>query len=89
MQIVKVQDVNNYWAFLGSELLAQNGEKTHALRPTLYFVPWITYNDKFTDSNLQDSQHSFKSVVCKELKNNGVSANECEATVEKWGSRRA
>lgn len=73
----------------GSELLAANGEKTHALKPSLYFVPWITYNGKFTSENLQNSQSNFKAVVCEELGNMGVSPAECEPTVEKWGARRA
>ncbi|OXA50758.1 Gamma-interferon-inducible lysosomal thiol reductase [Folsomia candida] len=73
----------------GSELLARNGVETHALRPKLYFVPWITYNGVFSEENLQNSQDSFKTVVCSELKKNGVSASECDATEEKWGARRA
>jgi interferon gamma-inducible protein 30 len=75
----------------GSELLNRNGIQTHALKPKLYFVPWITYNGVFTAENLQNSQDNFKTVLCDELKkiNNGVSPTECDATVEKWGSRRA
>lgn len=73
----------------GSKLLARNGERTHALVPKLYFVPWITYNGEFTEENLQNSQDNFKTVVCSELKKTGVSPVECEATVEKWGARRA
>jgi interferon gamma-inducible protein 30 len=73
----------------GSELLAQNGQKTHALTPKLYFVPWITYDGKFDDDKLQSSQTSFKSVVCNELKDNGVSPPECEATRESWAARMA
>lgn len=73
----------------GSQLLAINGEKTHSLVPKLYFVPWVTFNGEFTSDNLQNSQVDFKTVVCNELKTNGVSVTECEPTIEKWGARRA
>lgn len=73
----------------GDELLASNGRQTHALRPKLYFVPWIRYNKVFTEENLENSQHNFKSVLCAELKKSEVNPPECEATVEKWGARRA
>jgi len=59
----------------GNELLVRNGEKTHNLNPQLYFVPWITINGKFTEDNLIDSQKDFKSVVCRELVENGIKAN--------------
>jgi hypothetical protein len=60
----------------GAKLLAQNGEKTHALKPTLHFVPWVTYDGEFTEENLHNSQSSFKTVVCNELRKNGVSSGE-------------
>jgi len=73
----------------GSQLLAANGEKTHSLVPKLYFVPWITYNGEFTPEKHQSSQYDFKSVICSELKVNGVTPTECEPTTENWGARRA
>jgi len=73
----------------GSELLAKNGEETHALKPKVYFVPWVTYNGKFDDQKLQTSQTDFKSVVCSELGDSGVSVQECEPTKETWAARRA
>jgi len=73
----------------GSQLLADNGEKTHGLKTKLYFVPWITYNGEFSDDKLQNSQRNFKGVLCDELKANGVSPTECGPTVEKWSARRA
>jgi len=73
----------------GNELLAISGRQTHALRPRLHFVPWIRYNKVFTEDNLEHSQDNFKSVICAELKKSEVNPPECEATVEKWGARRA
>jgi len=73
----------------GNELLASNGRHTHALRPRLHFVPWIRYNKVYTEENLENSQDNFKGVLCAELKKSEVNPAECEATVEKWGARRA
>jgi len=64
-------------SFEGEELLAANGNKTHALSPKLYFVPWITFNGEFTEDNLQNSQSNFKNVVCDELSTLGVNESEC------------
>jgi len=64
-------------SFEGQELLAANGKQTHALSPKLYFVPWITYNDVFTEDNLQNSQTNFNSVVCEELSSLGVEGPDC------------
>jgi len=73
----------------GNELLASHGRQTHALRPKLYFVPWIRYNKAFTEDNLENSQDNFKSVLCAELKKSEVNPPECEATIDKSGARRA
>lgn len=51
----------------GDDILAQLGDKTHAVQPTITFVPTIIYNDVF-DQDLQDaSLIDFAGVVCEQL----------------------
>lgn len=48
----------------GDEILAKLGDQTHAVEPTITFVPTIVYNDVF-DQNLQDtSLTDFAGVAC-------------------------
>lgn len=51
----------------GAALLAANGVRTHALEPTLYYVPWILYNGVFTVEDLNNSQANLMDTVCKKL----------------------
>ncbi|ODN04454.1 GILT-like protein C02D5.2 [Orchesella cincta] len=62
----------------GSELLASNGNRTHGLSPKLYFVPWITINGIFDQQKFQESLSDFKTVICKELHDDGKTPEGCD-----------
>ncbi|CAH1969832.1 unnamed protein product [Acanthoscelides obtectus] len=51
----------------GSELLAQNGEKTLQLEPVLSFVPTIIYNDVYSNQDHMQSLKDFAAVVCSKI----------------------
>jgi len=51
----------------GTLLLVENGIRTSTLNPSLYWVPWITYNDVFYPEDLDPSQENLLPVVCKHL----------------------
>ena len=53
----------------GTALLAANGNRTHSLNPTLYFVPWILYDGVFTETDLNSSLTKFEALVCDKLGN--------------------
>lgn len=55
----------------GSQLLADNGVRTHDLEPALYYVPWILYNGQFSEADLEASQANFLNVLCAKLGGNG------------------
>ena len=56
----------------GPELLAALGERTHALDPALYYVPWITHNGRWTVEDLDASQANLLAVVCRKLRELGA-----------------
>ena len=51
----------------GDKLLAAHGEKTHSLRPTLFFVPSVTFDDVLEVEKMWQSQNDFHGVICSEL----------------------
>lgn len=62
----------------GDDILANLGDQTHAVQPTITFVPTIIYNDVF-DQTLQDSSLTdFAGVVCGQL--NTTAPSFCTAT---------
>lgn len=53
----------------GDILLAENGDRTHAVTPTITFIPTITYDNVY-DAELQNnSLVDFLSTVCKVIGN--------------------
>ncbi|CAH1109401.1 unnamed protein product [Psylliodes chrysocephalus] len=48
-------------------LLAQNGDKTSALKPDLQFVPTIVYDDEYSKMHQDQSLIDFVAVVCSKL----------------------
>lgn len=50
---------------LGSQLLYQNGLKTAALKPRVYFIPTITINGKYDNAQLSRSMRSLKDQICE------------------------
>ena len=65
----------------GHELLATNGRKTNSLSPSLYFVPWIVYDGKWTEEDMEMSLMDAQSVVCEK-----IGPEDCDT--ENRGSRR-
>lgn len=49
----------------GSLLLYQNGVKTSALNPRVYFIPTITIDGQYTRSQLRTSLRSLKNQICQ------------------------
>lgn len=63
----------------GDEILAQLGDQTHAVEPTITFVPTIVYDDVF-NQNLQDnSLTDFAGVACAQLSSSAPAS--CRAEV--------
>jgi len=51
----------------GTLLLVENGIRTLTLKPTLYYVPWMMYDDVFYEEDLGPSQTDLVPVLCKHL----------------------
>jgi interferon gamma-inducible protein 30/cytochrome c oxidase assembly factor 7 len=51
----------------GSLLLVENGIRTQTLEPSMYWVPWMTYDDVFYPEDLDPSQTNILPVLCKHL----------------------
>ena len=51
----------------GEFLLAAYGVRTHSQTPSVYWLPWITYNNTFYEQDLDASQQDLLPVVCKHL----------------------
>ena len=56
----------------GSQLLHDLGVETLSLEPTLTFVPWIIFNDKFDEDLWEQSLTDFKKVVCENFLEDSV-----------------
>ncbi|XP_029156360.1 uncharacterized protein LOC114929112 [Nylanderia fulva] len=52
---------------LADDLLAVNGDKTHALEPPLKFVPTIVINGVYSKENQNEALSSFSKLVCRYL----------------------
>jgi len=61
----RVGECYNSWE--GPTLKAANGIRTHELSPTLYYVPWITYDDVWTVEDMQNSELNLLGVICQKL----------------------
>ena len=48
----------------GDDFLASLGDRTHALKPKMTFVPWINLNDKHDADQQWESLRNLKKVVC-------------------------
>jgi hypothetical protein len=70
----------------GDQLLADNGKRTHSLNPKLYFVPWVTFSGIFDEAKFQKGLSDLKSVVCKELYEDGKTPEPCMS--ENGGERK-
>lgn len=70
----------------GSGLLARHGERTNGLSPKLYFVPWITFNGVFQESDFKQSLSDLKTVMCRKLRSAGQTPEAC--TFENRGERK-
>lgn len=81
---VGVQDftpISDCFATQGDEILAQLGDRTHAVEPTITFVPTIIYDDVF-DQTLQDtSLTDFAGVACGRF-NSSSAPSFCRAEVK-------
>src|SRR4051794_8839560 len=51
----------------GDLLLAAYGVRTHSQAPSIYWLPWITFNNTFYEQELDASQQNLLPVVCKHL----------------------
>jgi len=56
-----------YNGWEGDTLLAAHGIKTHDLNPTLYYVPWIMYEDVWTAEDMIGSEVNLMQVLCRKL----------------------
>lgn len=56
-----------YNSWEGPTLLAAHGIKTHDLNPTLYYVPWITYDDVWTVEDMTGSETDLLGLICTKL----------------------
>lgn len=68
---------NCYTSWEGTTLLAANGIKTHDLEPTLYYVPWILYQDMWTEEDMTGSEFNLLGVVCEKLANSTSRPPQC------------
>jgi len=51
----------------GNDLLAANGDKTHALEPPLKFVPTIIINGVYSKENQDEALNNFSKLICRHL----------------------
>ena len=51
----------------GPELLAAMGDRTHSLQPAMKFVPWITFNDQFSEQDQAEALVNLRGVICSKL----------------------
>lgn len=66
----------NNWE--GPTLLAAHGIKTHDLNPTLYYVPWITYDDVWDVNDMTGSEQNLMNVICTKLANSTSKPVQCQ-----------
>lgn len=48
----------------GNKLLAKLGDKQNKLKPTLQFVPWIIFNDKYDNKTQNEAMDNFLKTAC-------------------------
>lgn len=60
-------DINNCFSTNGDDILAELGDKTHAVEPTITFVPTVILNGVFDQEFQNLAQTNFKSVLCSKL----------------------
>ena len=54
-------------SLLGSNIKYANGVRTHGLIPPLYYVPWITFNNVYTDESRIDAEKDIIKAICDQL----------------------
>ena len=52
---------------LGSNIKYANGIRTHGLIPPLYYVPWITFNNVYTNESRIDAEKDIIKAICDQL----------------------
>jgi len=62
----------------GNGLLAVNGNRTHSLDPTLYYVPWIMFDGVWSADDMYDAQQDLLEILCRKL--GSQQSNECPQT---------
>ncbi|KAJ8985067.1 hypothetical protein NQ317_019750 [Molorchus minor] len=71
----------------GERLLAENGDKTWKLEPSISFVPTVVYNDVYDKNSQDQSLIDFVAVVCSKI--NGSKPSICDnrslPKPNKWG----
>jgi len=72
LNYTKIENCLNTWE--ASTLLAANGIRTHDLEPTLYYVPWIMFNNVFTVEDLDVAQRDLLGLLCDKLDSANVTA---------------
>lgn len=60
-------DINNCFNTDGDAILANLGDQTHAVEPTIVFVPTVIFGSDFDQEQQDLAQTNFKSALCKEL----------------------
>lgn len=71
LNYTKIQNCLDSWE--ADALLAVNGIRTHDLQPTLYYVPWIMFNNVFTTADLDRAQRDLLGLLCDRLESSNVS----------------
>ncbi|OXA57376.1 GILT-like protein 1 [Folsomia candida] len=67
LNYTRIGECYNNWE--GPTILASAGIRTHDLVPTLYYVPWIVYNDVWRVEDMIGSEQNLMNVICQKLEN--------------------
>lgn len=52
---------------LGNNIKYANGIRTHGLIPPLYYVPWITFDNVYTNETRLEAEQDIIKAVCRHL----------------------
>lgn len=57
-------DINNCFTTNGDDVLAELGDQTHSVEPTITFVPTVVFNDVYNQDLQDQSLTDFKAALC-------------------------
>jgi hypothetical protein len=52
---------------LGNQILYANGIRTHALIPSLYYVPWIIFDNVYTNETRIQAEQDIIKAICNQF----------------------